>query len=826
MSQRNFEILLTAKEKVQAAISKAQKALESAGSAASETSKKFLENKTVADALSVTFGIGLAQGVSTVKNYLNDAMESAMNFETALAKTNTVLRTSEDGLEALGDKIENLSTRLPISAQELADASFTIASAGVAAENVAGILEISAAVAVGAMTDTTTAFEGIIAVIKGYSLEITDAAMVADMFFKVNELGQTTVGEVATAIQKVATTASAANISIEETMGIFATFTGITGNANEVATQYKATILALSAPTAEASAKFKELGVEVGQSAIEEKGFAEIAKEVYDSVNGNQEALRKLIPSEQALALVVALGSEQFEIMKEKTDGVTNSSGALADAVTTMTSTTEGQLKIAENRVDKFSKAAGAKLLWLKSHAVALATGMWGMAESAVAGLWFLESSAEIAINAVVDFLSGFIDNMKITASNVWAIAKNIAHNIKAAFTGGEFVKLSSGLEQFVDDFTYTVDFAGERMDAVSDLWQKGLDDMNQEAADFALAEEVVTQETQDLADALNEASGEFDGLDSAAGGAEEKMTDLEKAIIEMEDAYTDFESVGTDAMENIQVATEEALSDLEDSIADVRSEMEELTASFLEQTSGGKADMAEAYVEQEEKVQDLKDALAELKAEEEPDGTKIAEAQAELDEELAALEAFGERAVELEEEIAEARRVAGLTDFEQTIEQLDAEQQAREDAFNEEMQQLADKLIALEEQKLKIQELSDSAIASLLELATTGGLIYDDFMTGLASKTEEDVNAMILKLEELSAAMSEIGGMDITDTEGVTTTSLLEGLGGGTNLSVGGITVQVSGTGTESPEDLAQLISDAVQKSLTETLENLNVGQ
>ena len=121
----------------------------------------------------------------------------------------------------------------------------------VSAENMAAALELfpSAKVAVGAQTTTVEAFNGIIAVVKSYGLNLTEATKIADLFFKTNELGYTTVGEVADSIQRVASVAAVAGVSVEELFTVYSTLTGVTGNANEVTTQLRTTIQAIAAPT-------------------------------------------------------------------------------------------------------------------------------------------------------------------------------------------------------------------------------------------------------------------------------------------------------------------------------------------------------------------------------------------------------------------------------------------------------------------------------------------------------------------------------------------------------------------------------------------------
>jgi TP901 family phage tail tape measure protein len=129
----------------------------------------------------------------------------------------------------------------------------------------------------------------------------------------------------AQALQNLTSSAKPAGVSINEVFAILSTLTGVTGDANAVITQLNGAINAIAAPTTEASNKFKELGIEVGQSAIEQKGFVTVAKEIYDAVGGNQEQLRKLIPEIEASKLVIALATTQNDkynqSLKEVTEG-------------------------------------------------------------------------------------------------------------------------------------------------------------------------------------------------------------------------------------------------------------------------------------------------------------------------------------------------------------------------------------------------------------------------------------------------------------------------------------------------------------------------
>lgn len=283
-------------------------------------------------------------------DFLKDWVQKSISLEKWLARINTVARVSKKELAWLWDEIKKISKEFWISSDILLETWFNISSAWVKFKDLTDIMRLSSKIAIGASTDTNTAFEGVISVIKGYWLEMSKSTKVADLFFKTNELWQTTVWDVASSIWQVATIAKNAKIPLEELFWVYSTLTWVTWDANRVTTQLKAAILALSAPTAEASAKLKKMWVDVGAAAIEQKWFVQVAKDVYDSVNWNQEQLRKLVPSVEALTLVTALATDQFDVYNNKLNQLENSHWALDLAVSKMEATTSQKLsKIKES---------------------------------------------------------------------------------------------------------------------------------------------------------------------------------------------------------------------------------------------------------------------------------------------------------------------------------------------------------------------------------------------------------------------------------------------------------------------------------------------
>ena len=789
--QKELQISLTAQDKASGVFARVQSAI----SNVTESAKKFGDqagaSNVAAQAFSTALGFSLVNALSFARQQLADCSKQALEFETAMARINTVMRGSPEQVDALAASIKDISLRLPVSAKELADAGYQIASAGVAMGNIAPVLELSAQVAVGAMTDTETAFNGIIAVIKGYGMNMTEATAVADMFFKANELGQTTVGEIAVAIQGVATKANAAGVSLQELMAVYATFTGVTGKASNVTTQLEGAIAALASPTQSARAKMDELGISYGKAAIEEKGFAEVAKEVYDAVDGDTVALRELIPEKEALTLVTALATTQYDKFKESLDAVTNSTGALKSAVETMSATTETKLVLMQNKVNAFKMNVGKAMLWLKVTLIDFGYVMAGAVEVTVSGLMYISAGFQAAFGAATRIAANFIGNFGGMAKEVYQIAKNIATNIKAAFTGGDFVPITDGAKRFQQALSQVSAEMSGPFQAAHAVFEQGVKNLQGLSANTASAIELMGQQFGSTGDAADGASGSFDGFGNSAGSASEKTDKLDSSIKKLEDTYASVEESAVKALDNVKTKTEETLNELDKKITDIYSKMEEATASFMKENAKSNEDLASAYVDQEEKVSDLLNSIKEKQKEiqklqeemsaesakgQDTTGTQsqignaqedIAALQEQYSKELEALQSFATEAQALQEQITEARRRAQLTDFERTIEDINSEKAERQKAFDERMLQLTQELLALQDQKAKIVALEQETVTTLNALRLQAATIYEGILQSMSATTTEEVEKMIGLLKSLQEQTGAVGGENLNTSIG-----------------------------------------------------------
>lgn len=209
--------------------------------------------------------------------------------------------------------------------------------------------------AVAGNASVRSSLELLSAVTKGYddtSAEAVDS--VADLAFEAIRLGQTTFPELASSIQKVTSLSSTLAVSQEELFSVFATLTGVTGDAAAVSTQYRSVLASLFNPTETLQKLFAQMGVSSGEAAIEQNGLIGVLKAIADSASASGIPLQKYIRRVEGITAVNALAGAQLDTFIDKFDEISDASGAADDA---FKATTEGinkfgfQLKQAQERL-------------------------------------------------------------------------------------------------------------------------------------------------------------------------------------------------------------------------------------------------------------------------------------------------------------------------------------------------------------------------------------------------------------------------------------------------------------------------------------------
>lgn len=169
------------------------------------------------------------------------SVASAVNLEDAIAKVATIADTSEESgvpIEKLTDQIMELSDVSGVSAAELADNVYNAISAGQETADAVGFVENATKLAKAGFTDTGSALDILTTIMNAYGLEAEDVTKVSDTLITTQNLGKTTVNELASAMGKVIPTAKANNVELSDLASMYAVMT-----SNGIATAETTTYL-------------------------------------------------------------------------------------------------------------------------------------------------------------------------------------------------------------------------------------------------------------------------------------------------------------------------------------------------------------------------------------------------------------------------------------------------------------------------------------------------------------------------------------------------------------------------------------------------------
>ena len=355
--------------------------LQSAGESVTKLGKKFAP---------VSAAAGLAFG---------GALKSASDFNDGMAKMSTIADTSKVSVEELKDQFLDLSNETGKSASELAEAGYQALSAGVETEKAAGFVGTAADLAKAGFTTTTTAVDVLTTAMNAYGEEAGTAEEIANKLVRTQNLGKTTVNELASSMGKIIPTAASMNVGIDNLTAGYVSLTK-QGIGTAEATTYMNSMLnelgdsgttlggILKEKTGKSFQELMDSGMSMGDVLKITKDYADDAGIAYNELWGSAEA------GKAGLAILNG-GVDEFnstvETMSSKTDDV----GAALEKLETPSQKAKESL----NRIKNSGIEMGDSLLTALAPVMDKISG--GIEKATT---WFsgLDSGAQIAVMAIL----------------------------------------------------------------------------------------------------------------------------------------------------------------------------------------------------------------------------------------------------------------------------------------------------------------------------------------------------------------------------------------------------------------------------------------
>lgn len=160
-------------------------------------------------------GKSLAPVSAAVGGVLIASTKSASTFTDGMAKMSTLFDTTKVNVGKLSKEFLGLSNETGKSATELAEAGYQALSASVPVEKLGKFIKTSADLAKVGFTSTATSVDVMTTAINAYGMETEDADKIANNLVKTQNLGKTTVDELASSMGKIIPTASSMGVNLD-----------------------------------------------------------------------------------------------------------------------------------------------------------------------------------------------------------------------------------------------------------------------------------------------------------------------------------------------------------------------------------------------------------------------------------------------------------------------------------------------------------------------------------------------------------------------------------------------------------------------------------
>jgi len=319
---------------------------------------------------SKAIGIGMVAAGGVILGGFAMGIKAASDFEGAMREVNTMMGLSQDEFTDFSKEVQSLASDLGVDAVESAKALYQAISAGIPRENAIEFLSIATKAAIGGVTDTATAVDGLSTVINAFKLPLSDTQKVADVMFTTVKGGKTTFEELSASLFQVAPIAAASGVRFEEVSAALATLTKQGVPTKIATTQLRQAMVALQKPTEDMGKTINALGYESGQAMLQELGLAETLNTLRDASAGSNELLMKMFGSVEAGQAVLALTGDNAATFTDDLLAMAGATGAATDAFNEMEKSTSRQVDALKSTFKGMAISIGDVLLPILSGIV------------------------------------------------------------------------------------------------------------------------------------------------------------------------------------------------------------------------------------------------------------------------------------------------------------------------------------------------------------------------------------------------------------------------------------------------------------------------
>lgn len=313
------------------------------------------------------------------------AVNVSSQFDSAFAKTQTIMDTAVLSVSDMRDEILDLSQDSAMAATDVSEAVYQAISGSVATQDAAAFVSQANQLAVAGFTSLSNATDVLTTSLNAYGLEASAVGGISNVLIQTQNLGKTSVDELSASMGRAISTGSAYGVNLQNLATAYVELTR-GGIATAEATTYLSGMLNElgDAGSTVGGIIQEQTGRSFGQLMADGWSLGDVLQVLSDSVNGNAEALMGLWSSQEAgkaSNAIMTQGIADFnEVVAQMDDEMSGATGTTEKAYQAMTNTSEFIDQKLSNSVTNLGIAFGDDLRPAVDGVKKLLTGIidWG----------------------------------------------------------------------------------------------------------------------------------------------------------------------------------------------------------------------------------------------------------------------------------------------------------------------------------------------------------------------------------------------------------------------------------------------------------------
>lgn len=292
------------------------------------------------------------------------ATKMTVDFESSFAKVSTLLDKNQVDYNKYKKDILKASSDANIAVNEFVESVYGSISAGVDQTKAIGFTTEAMKLAKGGFTSGAKAVDVLTTALNGYKLKAEDTTKISDLLITTQNLGKTTVDELASSMGKVIPIASSANFNITELSTSYAVLTKNGIATAEAGTYLKAMLSEITKAGSDSDKALRKLTKKgFAELKAEGKSTSEILNMLSEYAKKNGKTLKDMFGSVEAGSAALVLANQEGKEYNEILAEMEKSAGATQQAFDKIDATPAERFARALNRVKNKAIEMGAKIL-------------------------------------------------------------------------------------------------------------------------------------------------------------------------------------------------------------------------------------------------------------------------------------------------------------------------------------------------------------------------------------------------------------------------------------------------------------------------------